>query len=93
MDMDAQIPHFMPGGLGGIGKMTEDEEAKQTLKISKYVNEMDDEIKDRFKALKVLQDIVKDLDDEESKLVRVAELEYENKYKEIYALREALING
>ena len=39
-----QIPHFMPGGLGGVGKMTDEEEAQQDFKVSKYHNEMDDEL-------------------------------------------------
>lgn len=44
----------MPGGLGSIGKYSEDEEAKQELKVSKYINELDEELKDRFKALKAI---------------------------------------
>jgi|TARA_B110000305_G_scaffold37472_1_gene37822 hypothetical protein len=44
----------MPGGLGGLGKFSEDDEARQELKMSKYINELDEELKDRFKALKVI---------------------------------------
>jgi len=47
-----QIPHFMPGGLGSVNKMNDDEEDLLNLKMSKYINDMDNEIKDRFKALK-----------------------------------------
>jgi len=54
---------------------------------------MDDELKDRFKALYVLQETCKDLDEEEQKEIRKFELEYENKYKQIYAQRERIINS
>jgi len=54
-----QIPHFMPGGVGNVGKMTQEEEDEQDFKVSKYINDMDDEIKDRFKALKLVQDVVR----------------------------------
>jgi len=42
----------MPGGLGGVGQMAEEEELKVEHKISQVITEMDPEIKDRFKALK-----------------------------------------
>lgn len=51
-----QIPHFLPGGAGGVMKMTEDEQNEQNLKITKCINNMDNEFKDRFKALYVLQE-------------------------------------
>jgi len=54
---------------------------------------MDDELKERFKALYMLQNICKDLDEDEVKEVRKLEIEYENKYKSIYAQRERLINS
>jgi len=34
--------------------MNEEAEAKADLTISKHINELDDEFKDRFKALKVI---------------------------------------
>jgi len=88
-----QIPHFMPGGAGMISKMTEDEENQAQHKMSKYIDEMDAEIKDRFKALFAIQSFVRDFDEEENKAIRDLEIEFEKKYKEIYALREKLING
>eukprot|EP00356_Strombidium_inclinatum_P015267 CAMPEP_0170483162 /NCGR_PEP_ID=MMETSP0208-20121228/2894_1 /TAXON_ID=197538 /ORGANISM="Strombidium inclinatum, Strain S3" /LENGTH=354 /DNA_ID=CAMNT_0010756101 /DNA_START=16 /DNA_END=1077 /DNA_ORIENTATION=- len=89
-----QIPHFMPGGLGQLGaKLSEDEENKKHLKISNYISEMDAELKDRFKALKSIQDLLLEADEEEQKEIRKLELLYEDKYKEVYALREALISG
>lgn len=54
--------------LGDQGKMmefNEDEEAKLELKITKHINEMDDELKDRFKALKVIQNLLREADDDE----------------------------
>jgi len=83
----------MPGGLGGISKMTEEEENAQSFKMSKYINEMDAEVKDRFKALKSISDSLKETDEEESKEIRQLEIEFEQKYKEIYAKRELIING
>lgn len=35
-------------------QMNEEAEAKADLNISKHINELDDEFKDRFKALKVI---------------------------------------
>jgi hypothetical protein len=35
-------------------QMNEEAEAKADLTISKHINELDDEFKDRFKALKVI---------------------------------------
>lgn len=44
----------MPGGLGALGQQTEDEDNKQQLRMSKYISEMDEELRDRFKALKAI---------------------------------------
>jgi len=64
---EAQIPHFMPGGLGGVKKMTQEEEDQQNHKITKYINSMDAEVKDRFKALQTIALECRDFDEEESK--------------------------
>lgn len=63
------------------------------MKMSKYINEMDVELTDRFKALKVLMDDCNDIDEEEQTEYRKLELQFEEKYKEIYAMREKLVNG
>lgn len=89
---EPQIPHFLPGGLGNVKKMTQEEEDQQTFKITKYINDMDPELRDRFKALQAIAIECRALDDEESKEVKELELQFENRYKEIYAQREALIN-
>lgn len=89
---EPQIPHFMPGGLGGVKKMTQEEEDQQNFKITKYIDEMDAEIRDRFKALQAIAVECRALDDEESKEIKELELQFENRYKEIYALREQVIN-
>ena len=73
--------------------MDEDEELRNELKMSKFINEMDDEFKERFKALKVLGNMCNDADEGEQKEIRKLELEFENKYKEIYDLRQCFING
>ena len=62
---ETHIPHFMPGGVGNVAKFTEEEEAKQNFKVAKYINEMDDELVERFKALKAIQDMMNDFDKEE----------------------------
>lgn len=54
---------------------------------------MDDELKDRFKALKAIQDLCRTYDDEENEEIRKLEILYEGKYKEIYKQRETLVNG
>ena len=54
---------------------------------------MDAELKDRFKALKSIQDYVHDYDEEEQKGIRKLEIEFEQKYKGIYQLRDGFING
>jgi hypothetical protein len=90
--MEPEIPHFMPGGLGGVKKMTKEEEAAINLKTTKYISEMDKEIADRFKALYALSVQCKEFEDEEDKEIKEIELIYEGKYKEIYALRDGLIN-
>ena len=83
----------MPGGVGSVGKLTDDEEVRMSYKMSKYINELDDELRDRFKALKALQDLVHQADEEEQSEIRQMEIVYENKYKEIYKLRYDLISG
>lgn len=50
--------------------MNEEQEIKADLAISKHINELDDEFKERFKALKVIQNLMHDLDEEEQKEVR-----------------------
>jgi hypothetical protein len=45
---------------------------------------MDDELKDRFKALKVIQNQLRGADDEEQKEIRKLEVEFESKYQQIY---------
>ena len=54
---------------------------------------MEEELKDRFKALHSIQSVSKKCDEEENEAVRILEKEFELKYKDIYAQREALING
>lgn len=46
-------------------EMNEEAEAKADLLISKHINQLDDEFKERFKALKVIQNQIHDLDEEE----------------------------
>jgi hypothetical protein len=94
MNMDGlNLPHFMAGGAGGVHQLTENETNEQSLKITSAISKMDDELKDRFKALYTIQSLCKDFDEEETKEIRKLELMYENKYKDIYAQRERIINS
>ena len=76
-----------------MAKINENAEAKQELVISKHINELDEELKDRFKALKVIQNLLHEMDEEEQKEVRKQEIIFEEKYKEIYELRRQFINA
>ena len=73
--------------------MNEEADAKNDLKTSTHINELDDEFKDRFKALKVIQNMLHEMDEEEQKEVRKQEIIFEEKYKEIYELRRKFINA
>ena len=89
-----QIPKDMQKYLGAFtAQMGQDEEDRQKLKMSKHIEQMDAELKDRFKALKSIQDYVHDYDEEEQKGIRKLEIEFEQKYKGIYQLRDGFING
>lgn len=74
-------------------KMNEDADTKADHSVSKHINEMDDELKDRFKALKVIQNECDEFDEEEQKEVRKQEINFESKYQEIYELRRKSINA
>jgi hypothetical protein len=54
---------------------------------------MEAEYQGRFKALKVIQNMMHEADEEEQKAIRVLEVEYERKYAEIYSLRNKYINS
>ena len=69
------------------------ESAEVEFKLSKDINAMPDEVKDRFKALKVLTDRLHELDEEEDRAYRVIERKYELLYQKVYAKRSALVKG
>jgi len=69
------------------------ESAEVEFKISKDINAMPEEVRDRFKALKVLTDRLHDLDEEEDKAYRAIERKYELLYQKVYAKRAALVKG
>lgn len=54
---------------------------------------MPEEVKERFKALKVLTDQLHKLDEEEDIAYRAIERKYELLYQNVYAKRAALIKG
>ena len=54
---------------------------------------MPEEVKDRFKAIKVLSDQLHALDEEEERAYRAIERKYELLYAKVYEKRAALIKG
>ena len=68
------------------------EKMELDLKMSKIIEEMPEEVKDRFKALKVLYDQYNDMDEEEQAEYRKLELAYEKKYAKIYEVRSKILN-
>ena len=54
---------------------------------------MPEEVKDRFKALKVLTDELHKLDMDEDVAYRAIERKYELLYQQVYAKRSALVKG
>jgi hypothetical protein len=68
------------------------EKMELDLKMSKIIDEMPEEVKDRFKALKVIYDEYNDMDEEEQAEYRKLELKYESKYAQIYSVRSKILN-
>jgi nucleosome assembly protein 1-like 1 len=64
-----------------------------SLKLCRDINQMPEEVKDRFKAMKVLNDMVNDVCEEEQREHRALELKYEKLYQPVYAKRRALTSG
>ncbi len=69
------------------------ESAEMELKISKDIEKMPEEVKDRFKALKVLTDELHQLDEEEDLAYRAIERKYEVLYQSVYEKRGAILTG
>ena len=63
------------------------DQAELEYKMCKDINAMPEEVRDRFKALKVLYDQVNDMDEEEEKEYRALEIKYEKLYQEVYVKR------
>jgi hypothetical protein len=63
------------------------------MKLSKDINAMPEEVRDRFKAIKVLYDDVNDLNEDEEREHRLLELKYEKLYQQVYEKRAALLMG
>ena len=69
------------------------EQADVELKISKDIERMPEEVRDRFKALKVLTDKLHELDEEEDRAYRAIERKYELLYQKVYEKRAAILKG
>lgn len=76
------------------GDVPEDpEQAEIELRLSKDICAMPEEVKDRFKALKVLTDQLHGLDQDEDVAYRAIERKYELMYAKVYEKRAALLKG
>ena len=69
------------------------EMAELEQKMNTDISNMPAEVRDRFKALKVLYDQANEIDHEEEKEYRILELKYEKLYSEVYNKRRGLVNG
>ena len=54
---------------------------------------MPEEVQDRFKAVKVIYDAEREIDDEEEALYRALELKYDALYREVYEERKQVLAG
>lgn len=72
-------------------KIDDPEEKEFELKVCKAINRMPEEVKDRFKALKVIEDEANAIDEEENEEYRKLELKYEALYQQIYEQRDKVI--
>jgi len=61
--------------------------------MSKDILAMPEEVRDRFKALKVLYDRCGDCDEEEEKVYRDLEKKYEKLYQTFYEQRAKIVTG
>jgi len=86
-------PELMGMDPRRMSRMNEEENNKNSLKVSKHIKEMDGELMDRFKALKAVQNALHDADDDEQKEIRKLEVIFEQKYKAIYNLRCQYTSG
>jgi len=69
-----------PSSIPKKSDLKDPEQAELETKLSKDINAMPDEVKDRFKAIKVLYDEINDLNEDEEREHRLLELKYEKLY-------------
>ena len=62
-------------------------------KISQHIMDMPEEVRDRFKALKVLQDSCEVIEEERETEIHELEVQFEALYADLYRQREEVING
>lgn len=67
--------------------------AEFDFKLKRDINNMPLDVRDRFKAIKVIYDQCNDNDLELQELSRALEVKYEKLYKEVYQKRAALLSG
>lgn len=81
--------------LKAHGKTTLDdpENKKFEMKLNKVIGDMPEEVRDRFKALRVIQDENNQLDEEDEENQRQLDLKYDEQYKPTYDLRSKILTG
>jgi len=61
--------------------------------VSKAIHEMDAQVRDRFKAMKVLYDNCQEFEDEQQNELRNIEVLYQELYKEVDSQRHEVLQG
>jgi hypothetical protein len=72
---------FDPTMLGmapGVSKMTQEEEDEMSFKMADYISKMDPEIRDRFKALMAISNMIHEEEQKEEDEIKKLELEFED---------------
>ena len=69
------------------------DEADLEFKMCRDINNMDAQVRDRFKALMALYSQVNDINTDEMRENRNLEVKYEKLYAQVYAKRAALLKG
>jgi len=79
--------------LSKQGGMEDPEQKEFDLKVNKTIEDLPEEIRDRFKALKVIQDENNLIDDEDEQLQKDLDMKYEDSYKPTYDTRQQILSG
>ena len=70
--------------MSNLNTIDDPDKIEQIHKLSTAVNQMPEEITDRFKAMKVLYDECLEIDEEQQAEYRKVELMFEKLYEDVY---------